>query len=120
MSKNPQIVKTQVFDDLWVSPYVLGLHNIDTLNNYRIRLLRKVFCLTAQLDPVAVPGALLAEVAAASLTDRCHSLRSLHPPLAALPSLPLSSIHIHFGVELLVSAALLTSGSLSKTSFLTD
>ena len=55
VSKNPQIVKTQVFDDLWVSPYVLGLHNIDILNNYRIRLLRKVFCLTAQLDPLEYP-----------------------------------------------------------------
>ena len=38
--------------------------------------------------PVVVPGALLAEVSAASLTDHCHSLRSLHPPPAALPSLP--------------------------------
>ena len=30
---------------------------------------------------------------------------------------PLSSIHIHFGVELLALAALLTSVSLSKTEF---
>ena len=30
---------------------------------------------------------------------------------------PLSSIHIHFGVELLVFGAPLTSASLSKTSF---
>ena len=38
--------------------------------------------------PVAVPGALLADGAAASRTDRYHSLRSLLPPPAALPSLP--------------------------------
>ena len=37
---------------------------------------------------VAVPGVRLADGAAALHTDRGHSLRSLHPPLAALPSLP--------------------------------
>ena len=39
--------------------------------------------------PVAVPGSFLADDAAASSADRCHSLRSLAPPPAALPSLPL-------------------------------
>ena len=39
--------------------------------------------------PVAVPGVLLAVCAAALHTDRGHSLRSLLPPPAALPSLPL-------------------------------
>jgi len=38
--------------------------------------------------PVAVPGVRLAVGAAALHTDRCHSLRSLYPPPAALPSLP--------------------------------
>ena len=38
--------------------------------------------------PVAVPGVRLADRAAALHTDRCHSLRSLLPPPAALPSLP--------------------------------
>ena len=38
--------------------------------------------------PFAVPGALVGGKAPSSLTDRCHSLRSLHPPPAALPSLP--------------------------------
>ena len=40
--------------------------------------------------PVAVPGVRLADGAAALHTDRCHSLRSLLLPLAALPSLPLA------------------------------
>ena len=39
-------------------------------------------------SPVAVPGALLADRAAASLTDRGHSLSSLYLPPAALASLP--------------------------------
>jgi len=38
--------------------------------------------------PVAVPGVLLADGAAVLHTDRSHSLRSLYPPPAALPSLP--------------------------------
>ena len=38
--------------------------------------------------PVELPGALLADGAAASLTDLCHSLWSLYLPPAALPSLP--------------------------------
>ena len=38
--------------------------------------------------PVAVPGIFVAVGAASSSADRCHSLRSLHPPPAALPSLP--------------------------------
>ena len=37
---------------------------------------------------VAVPGVRLADGAAALHTDRGHSLRSLLPPQAALPSLP--------------------------------
>ena len=43
--------------------------------------------------PVAVPGALLADGAASSLTDRSHSLGSLHLPLAALPSLPTAAYY---------------------------
>ena len=39
---------------------------------------------------VAVPGVRLADGAAALHTDRGHSLRSLLPPPAALPSLPTS------------------------------
>jgi len=38
--------------------------------------------------PVAVPGVRLADCAAALHTDRCHSLSSLHPPPAAVASLP--------------------------------
>ena len=38
--------------------------------------------------PVAVPGIFVAVGAASSSADRGHSLRSLHPPPAALPSLP--------------------------------
>jgi len=37
-----------------------------------------------------------------------------------LRNAPRSSIHIHFGVALLVLTASLTSASLSKISFLTD
>ena len=40
-------------------------------------------------NPVGVPGVLLADGAAASPTDRGHSLGSLHLPPAALPSLPI-------------------------------
>ena len=38
--------------------------------------------------PVAVPGIFLADGAASSSADRCHSLPSLAPPLAAVGSLP--------------------------------
>jgi len=38
--------------------------------------------------PVAVPGVRLADGATALHTDRCHSLSSLHPPPAAVASLP--------------------------------
>ena len=69
------------------------------------------FCGLQPRRPVAVPGVRLADGAAAlsavrlrypaaatpdkaglRLADRCHSLRSLYPPLAALPSLPLYRI----------------------------
>ena len=45
--------------------------------------------LTVRLT-VAVPGIFVADGAASSAADRCHSLRSLHLPPAALPSLPTS------------------------------
>ena len=38
--------------------------------------------------PVAVPGICLRRQRSLASADRCHSLGSLHPPLAALPSLP--------------------------------
>jgi len=38
--------------------------------------------------PVAVPGVRLGDDAPALPTDRCHSLSSLFPPLAAVASLP--------------------------------
>ena len=38
--------------------------------------------------PVAVPGIFVGDGAPSSSADRCHSLRSLLPPPAALPSLP--------------------------------
>jgi hypothetical protein len=44
--------------------------------------------------PVAVPGIFVADGAASSSADRCHSLSSLHPPPAALASLP-SCFHIY-------------------------
>ncbi|MBQ3252522.1 MAG: hypothetical protein IJB02_04710, partial [Oscillospiraceae bacterium] len=43
-------------------------------------------------SPVAVPGIFVADGAASSSADRCHSLRSLYPPQAALPSLPRFSL----------------------------
>ena len=55
---------------------------------------------TRRTIPVAMLGALVADGAAASLADRGHSLRSLHPPPAALPSLPgcLHNISFSFSV----------------------
>ena len=50
-------------------------------------------------SPVAVPGVRLADDAAALHTDRCHSLRSLDPPPAALPSLPIAGPVIVYGVS---------------------
>ena len=49
-----------------------------------ISILRKM-----QTRPVAVPDIFVAADAASSAVDRCHSLRSLHLPQAALPLLPL-------------------------------
>ena len=50
-------------------------------------------------SPVAVPGIFLAFQKAASAADRGHSLRSLHPPPAALPSLPIAGPVIVYGVS---------------------
>jgi len=47
-----------------------------------------VFESDSNLRPVAMPGIFVADGAAFAAADRCHSLRSLHPPPAALPSLP--------------------------------
>ena len=58
---------------------------------FQISIYRSVISMRCRDRPprsVAVPGALLAVKAAASLTDRCHSLRSLYPSPTALPSLP--------------------------------
>ena len=53
--------------------------------------------------PVAVPGVRLADSAASLHTDRGHSLRSLFPPQAALPSLPVpygkSPVSLRTGVH---------------------
>ena len=49
-------------------------------------------------SPVAVPGIFLADGAASSSADRCHSLRSLHPPQAALPSLLIAGPVIVYGL----------------------
>ena len=48
---------------------------------------------------VAVPGVRLGDSAPALHTDRCHSLRSLYLPLAALPSLPIAGPVIVYGVS---------------------
>ena len=46
------------------------------------------------LFPVAVPGVRLGGSAPALHTDRCHSLRSLYPPQAALSSLPIPNTEV--------------------------
>ena len=46
-----------------------------------------------RMAPVAVPGIFVADGAASSSADRSHSLGSLYPPLAALPSLTLVSTY---------------------------
>ena len=46
------------------------------------------------LFPVAEPGIFLAAEAALSSADRCHSLRSLVPLQAALPSLPIPNTEV--------------------------
>ena len=46
------------------------------------------------LFPVAVPCVRLADGAAALHADRCHSLWSLYPPPAALPSLPIPNTEV--------------------------
>jgi hypothetical protein len=54
-----------------------------------------------------VPGIFLADGAASSSADRCHSLRSLHPPLAALPSLPIAGPVIVYGISASVICGLI-------------
>ena len=49
--------------------------------------------------PVAVPDIFLGAKAPSSAIDRCHSLRSLYPPPAALPSLPPSRFFAYFLAE---------------------
>jgi len=48
--------------------------------------------------PVAVSGIFLADGAASSSADRCHSLRSLHPPQAVLPSIPMVGMTVSVAV----------------------
>ena len=63
-----------------------------------------------------LPPAFMKGVAANGSRGECKSAcYARHFDL--LRNSPLSSIHIHFGVELLVFGASLTSASLSKTSF---
>ena len=45
------------------------------------------------------PANVLGVGAPSSLADRCHSLRSLLPPPAALPSLPIAGPVIVYGVS---------------------
>ena len=45
--------------------------------------------------PVVVPGIFVAAGAASSSADHGHSLRSLYPPPAALPSLPTGQFHCY-------------------------
>ena len=47
---------------------------------------------------VAVPGIFLADSAASSSADCSHSLRSLAPPQAALPSLPMVGMTVSVAV----------------------
>ena len=71
------------------------------------------------LGTLFLPPAFMRGVAANGSRGECKSAcYARHFDL--LRNSPLSSIHIHFGVELLVLAALVTSASLSKISFLTD
>jgi hypothetical protein len=44
-----------------------------------------------RLFPVAVPDKIFGLTRSLDFVDRCHSLKSLYPPPAALPSLPLAS-----------------------------
>ena len=46
------------------------------------------------LFPVAVPGIFVADKAASSSADCCHSLRLLYPPPAALPLLPIPNTEV--------------------------
>ena len=48
-----------------------------------------------RISPVAVPDKIFGLMLILDFIDRCHSLRSLHPPLAALPSFPhgLKTVH---------------------------
>ena len=48
---------------------------------------------TQRGGPVAVPGIFVSFKKLSSSADRSHSLRSLFPPPAALPSLPLPGPH---------------------------
>ena len=46
------------------------------------------------LFPVGVPGIFVGGGAPPSSADPCHSLRSLYPHLAALPSLPIPNTEV--------------------------
>ena len=48
------------------------------------------FCKSRRGDPVAVPAICSRRRSVSASGDRCHSLTSLHPPQAALGSLPLA------------------------------
>jgi len=46
-----------------------------------------------------VPGIFVGDGAPSSSADRCHSLRSLYPPPAALPSLPIAGPVIVYAIS---------------------
>ena len=72
---------------------------------------------TPRTISVAVPGVLLADGAAASLTDRGHSLYSLFLPPAAVVSLP-CCFHISFSFSAARPKAPLVRGAVSRTGWL--
>ena len=88
VSKNPQTVKMSFLYHRLISA-VVGTGHCPVLMPSGI----KKPCGARHFDllhnsTVAVPVIFLAAGAAASAADRSHSLRSLYPPPAALPSLP--------------------------------
>ena len=56
--------------------------------------------------PVAVPDKIFGLTLVLDFIDRCHSLRSFHPPQAALPSLPNSTTSAYKQLRIFSSAVI--------------
>ena len=109
--KNPQTVKMRIHftvGGFFINGYTVGIVIVSYIRKERKSLAAQgslTYCTTLT---VAVSEKIIGLSLILDFFDRCHSLRSLYPPQAALPSLPTVPVYAD-GFELFVVGTSLTS-----------